>query len=200
MVRNSRDTKMLQPVFSKCSAFIEFHASSWNFMKVQGTACKLRELHASLCNCMQAHWPACKLMDLNVSSWTCRQAHGFAIYMHASSWICNLHACKLMDLHSFWNILDNSGSFWIILKHSRTFWIILDVVEGCSKVDFQVDQTQTHKQTDIRTCWAASLQLKTILDICFHTWAESVHWINMSTPRLNKFRNDPDRVGLSIKV
>ena len=53
----------------------ELHTSSWNcmqahgtscklikFMKVQGTACKLRELHPSLCNCMQAYVSACKLM------------------------------------------------------------------------------------------------------------------------------------------
>ena len=28
-----------------------------------------------------------------------------------------------------------------------TFWNILDVVEGCRKVDFQVDHRQTYRQT-----------------------------------------------------
>ena len=103
---------------------------------------------------MQAHWPACKLMDLYVSSWTCSQAHGFAIYMHASSWIY-IHSetfwIILEHSGSFWIILDHSGSFLNILEHSGTFWNILDVVEGCSKVDFHVDQTQTHRQTDLHS-------------------------------------------------
>ena len=63
-------------------------------------------------------------------------------------------------LWTFWNILKHSayilehfGTFWNILEYSGTFWNILDVVEGCRKVDFQVDDThtnaQTHGQTDI---------------------------------------------------
>ena len=46
-------------------------------------------------------------------------------------------------------ILEHSGTFWNFLEHSVTFWNILDVVEGCRKVDFQVDHTRTE---DIRTC------------------------------------------------
>ena len=68
---------------------------------------------------------------------------------------------------TFWNILEHSGTFcmhsgtfWNILEHSETFWNILDVVEGCRKVDFQVDDTWTYRQTYIRTCCAASLLLK----------------------------------------
>ena len=48
--------------------------------------------------------------------------------------------------------------------HSGMIWNIPDVVEGCRKVDFQVDHTQTDKQTDtqtyIETCLAASSQPK----------------------------------------
>ena len=35
--------------------------------------------------------------------------------------------------------------------HSGTFWNMLDVIEGCREVDFQVDHTQTDRQTYIRT-------------------------------------------------
>ena len=73
-------------------------------------------------------------------------------------------------LHAFWNILHHSGTFWNILHahwnilelsacilkhsgtfcmHSGTFWNILDVVDGCRKVDFQVDDTRTDRRTDI---------------------------------------------------
>ena len=55
-------------------------------------------------------------------------------------------------MHAFWNILEHSGTYWNILEHSGTFWIILDVVEGCRKVDFQVDDRRTDGHTDIRTC------------------------------------------------
>ena len=41
---------------------VELHVSSLNFMKVQGTACKLRELHVNSCDYMQAYVTACKLM------------------------------------------------------------------------------------------------------------------------------------------
>ena len=40
----------------------KLNVSSFNFMKVQGTACKLREPHVSSCNSMQAYVTACKLM------------------------------------------------------------------------------------------------------------------------------------------
>ncbi len=63
-------------------------------------------------------------------------------------------ACILEDSRRFWNILDHSacilehsGTFWNILHAFwnilHAFWNILDVVEGCRKVDFQVDHTQT---------------------------------------------------------
>ena len=47
-------------------------------------------------------------------------------------------------LHALWNILEHSGMFCM---HSETFCNILDVVEGCRKVDFQVDNTQTDTHT-----------------------------------------------------
>ena len=50
-------------------------------------------------------------------------------------------------LHAFWNILH---AFWTILELSGTFCDILDGVEGCRKVDFQVDDTHTHRRTYIR--------------------------------------------------
>ena len=49
-----------------------------------------------------------------------------------------------MHSGTFWNILN---AFWSILEHSVTFWNILDVVEGCRKVDFHVDDTHTDRHT-----------------------------------------------------
>ena len=53
--------------------------------------------------------------------------------------------------------------------HSGTCWNILDVVEGCRKVDFQVDHGRMDRHTDIRTCWAASSQLiiRSLNQLCF---------------------------------
>ena len=39
----------------------ELYASSFNFMKVHVTACKLMKIHVSLWNFMKAHESACKL-------------------------------------------------------------------------------------------------------------------------------------------
>ena len=93
-------------------------------MQGQGTACKLMDLH-----CMQTYVTACKLMDL----------HAFLNILHAF-WTILEHSAS---------ILDYSGTFCM---PSGTFWNILDVVEGCRKVDFQVDDTRTDGQTYIRTC------------------------------------------------
>ena len=54
-----------------------------------------------------------------------------------------------MNSGTFWNILEHSGIFWNILDHSGRFWKILDVIEGCRKVDFQVDDGHTDGRTDI---------------------------------------------------
>ena len=54
------------------------------------------------------------------------------------------------------------------LNHSGV-WTILDVLEGCRKVDFQVDHTVTDWQTYIRTCWAVYSQPKT-----FRSWSSQV--------------------------
>ena len=64
-----------------------------------------------------------------------------------------MHYGIFWNIHyAYWNfpghfacILEHSGTFCM---HSGTFWNSLYVVEGCRKVDFQVD----HGQTDIRTC------------------------------------------------
>ena len=56
---------------------------------------------------------------------------------------------QLGILHSFWNILEHSGTIWNFLersRHSGTFWT-LDVLEGCRKVDFQVEDGQTDRWT-----------------------------------------------------
>ena len=51
-------------------------------------------------------------------------------------------ACKLMDLHAFWNILEH---FPCIYEYSRTFciafWNILEMLEHsdyCKKEEFQL--------------------------------------------------------------
>ena len=65
-------------------------------------------------------------------------------------------------IHAFWilehstRILD-SGTFCM---HSGTFWNILDVVEGSRKVDFQVDDGQTDRQTDTQTLGLVELRLR----------------------------------------
>ena len=80
--------------------------------------------------------------------------HSGTFYMHSGTFGNILHALWNI-LQAFWNILEHSA----ICMHTETFWNILDVVEGSRKLDFQVDHAQwTH--TDIRTCWAESLQQK----------------------------------------
>ena len=44
--------------------------------------------------------------------------------------------------------------------YSGTFWNILDVVDGCRKVDFQVDDTRTDGQTDRHTLGLVELRLR----------------------------------------
>ena len=65
-------------------------------------------------------------------------------------------------LHAHWNILElsacilkHSGTFCM---HSGTFWNILDVVDGCRKVDFQVDDTCTDRQEDRHTLGLVELR------------------------------------------
>ena len=71
-------------------------------------------------------------------------------------------------LHAFWNILEHSacipehsGTFWM---HSacilHAFWNILNAFWN-SLEHGTFSDTQTDGQTDNRTCWAASVQLKT---------------------------------------
>ena len=67
---------------------------------------------------------------MHASSWTCMQAHGSAICMQGHGSACILN--------------ENSGT-------------ICYYIECCEKVEFQLDNGQTE---DIRTCRAASSQLK----------------------------------------
>ena len=46
--------------------------------------------------------------------------------------------------------VELSGTLWNIQEHSGTFWNILDVVEGCRKVDFQVEDRQTLGLVELR--------------------------------------------------
>ena len=70
--------------------------------------------------------------------------------LYANSWICMYSETFWNILLAFWNILD---AFWNILD---AFWNILDVVEGCRKVDFQVD----HGWTDTQTLGLVELRLR----------------------------------------
>ena len=84
--------------------------------------------------------------------------HAFWNILEHSECILNVF---LNILHSFWNFLENSGTFWNCPEHSGTFWNILYRLHN-------VIGTQTHGHTDrrtedIRTCWAASSQLKNFL-------------------------------------
>ena len=87
--------------------------------------------------------------------------HSGTFFMHSGTFwnILELSACILDHSGTFCKhsgtFRMHSGAFWNILEHSVTFCNILDGVEGCRKVDFQVDDThththtQTHGQTDI---------------------------------------------------
>ena len=108
--------------------------------------------------------------------------------MHSGTFWNILHAFWNILL-SFWNILHAFGKIQelsaCILKHSGTFWIILDAVEGCRRIfsGWPCTDRQTDRQTYIRTCWAASLQLKIthvrLLASRAHMlqlWSLNLHW------------------------
>ena len=138
------------------------------------------ELHFCSWNCMQAHWNACNLMDLHATLGNlgqpkeCTQTefncitllfHGFDL----------LTVNILVHSGTFWNILEHSGTFWNIL---HAFWNILEhsacilehstcilehsacILVHSRPIDHTRTDGQTDRQTDIRTCWAASSQLK----------------------------------------
>ena len=55
-----------------------------------------------------------------------------------------VHSAYILEhFGTFWNILGHSGTFWNNLELSRTFLNVLDVLEGCRKVDYQVDHRRT---------------------------------------------------------
>ena len=70
-------------------------------------------------------------------------------------------ACILDHSGTFWNSLEHSGTFWNILEHSGTFWNSLEH-SGTVKIAYfeRISDWNSDRQTDIRTCWAASSQLK----------------------------------------
>ena len=126
-------------------------------MQAYVTVFKLMLLHTHFCNYMQAHGPACKLMLLHASM----QAHGSACILHTFWNILTHSAYCLEHARTFWIFFIHSGTFWNIL---HTFWDILEhfayILEHsgcCRRLNFNL---MTHLQTDIRTCWAASSQLK----------------------------------------
>ena len=97
-------------------------------------------------------------------------------------------ACRLIDLHAYWNILEHSAVLLqhsaCILEHSgKHMWlhvwllsctVLYCLVMSCTgsvcvhSLEFQLG-TQTDRRTDgqtnIRTCWAASSQLKKELEL-----------------------------------
>ncbi len=95
---------------------------------------------------MQAYVTACKLMDLQASSWICM--HSACILEHSA---CILEHSACIREHSAC-IMKHSGTFCM---HSGTFWNILSAVR--SRISTLLSDRRTE---DIRTCWAASSQLK----------------------------------------
>ena len=153
---------------------MKLHASSWNCMLSLGTSYKLMELHASSGNCLQAHGPAYKHAFWNIlESSACILECSACIMEHSGTfWNICIHYGKFCMhsgmfcmhsgpfwniLHAFWTVLEHTDEFWNILEqsgtfcmHSRTFWnIVFNLF-----LDIHTDRQ------DIRTCWAASLQLK----------------------------------------
>ena len=84
--------------------------------------------------------------------------HAFWIILNYSACILG-HSSYILDFHAFWNILKHSAC---LLEHFGTFCYS---IKCCKKVEFQLDD----RHTDIRTCWAASLQLK-ICKMSLSTW------------------------------
>ena len=126
---------------------------------------------------MQTYVIACKLIDLH-AFWNilehsaCILEHSACILEHSACLLENptcilehsgtfrnfLHAVWNI-LHAFWYNLEHSGTFWNSLEHSGTFWNIL-LLHWMLEFQLVHRQTDTHTQTDIRTYWAASSQLK----------------------------------------
>ena len=138
---------------------------------------------ASSWTCMKAHRFACILEHSE-----CILEHSACILEH-SACILEHFACLLEHsmlsgtfwnfLHAFWNILEHSE--WIlehsacilehsacILEHSGIFWNILELYRfaHCERIS----TLNSHRHTDIRTCWAASSQLKTCSHTCVYTF------------------------------
>ena len=114
---------------------------------------------------MQAHGSACKLMKLHSGTFW-NFLHAFWDILEHSECILNAFLKILEHSGTFWNILEHSGIFWNILDHSGRFWKILDVIEGCRKVDFQVDDGHTHGQTDRHTLGLVELRLRSQKQHC----------------------------------
>ena len=79
------------------------------------------------------------------------------IYMHYGTFCMHFEIFWNIP-YAFWNILEHSEMVQNILELSDTFWNIL----GHSISGWPQTHTHTHGQTDIRTCWAASSQLKNL--------------------------------------
>ena len=62
-------------------------------------------------------------------------------------------------------ILEHFGTVQNILEQSRTFWNCKDCIMW---KNFRLEDRHTDGQMDIRTCWAASSQLK--------TWSYPLYW------------------------
>ena len=124
---------------------------------------------------MQAHETAYNIIKLHASPWNCMQAHR--------------NSCKLMDLHAIWNVLEHSTcilevsgtfcmhsvKFWNILlafwMKSGTFWNIMNLYRFAQSE--RISTWDLDRQTYIRTCWAAFLQLKRVFPFfiaCYMSW------------------------------
>ena len=116
-------------------------------------------------------WTSLNILEHPWTSWNILEHFGtfWNILEHSETFWNILEHCKCILEHSgfqnlehsgtFWNILEHSGTFWNILEYSGTFWNCTDCTQW---KNFNLGLGQTDGQTDIRTCWAASSQLKSL--------------------------------------
>ena len=97
------------------------------------------------------------------------QAHGSACIMEHSAFIFKhpgtfcMHSGIFWNiLHAFCNILEHFACIleysWTFCMHSGTLWNILQAF--CNILGELLSHTRTDWHTDIRTCWAVFLPLK----------------------------------------
>ena len=163
-----------------CAILVSCSDKERNCIQAHETSCKFMEFHVSSGNCMQAY-VTFAFWNILQAFWNILDALWNILHFCMHSGTFCIH-CGTFCMHSgtfcihsgtfcmhFGTFCMHSGTFWNILEHFGTFWNILELYRfaHCERILIRDSHTHTDRQTDIRTCWAASLQLKTI---SFRLW------------------------------